>query len=111
MQAWRFDNAPCWTANTDCCVCCAAAPPAGPSTPTYSELWSVLVGNGNQFGVGTNPSSLTALNTQAAALRDELSSQSTGNNTLTIADALWTKGVTLNPAYAGDMQRLFKVRT
>ena len=51
-----------------------------------------------------------------AALRDALARQASGGTVnLTIADALWTKGVSfklkfkLNPSYAGDMQRLFKV--
>lgn len=67
-----------------------------------------LTGNATQFAGNTTP--LAALNTQVAALRDALSRQASGGNTLTLADALWTKGIAMNPAYAGDMQRLFKVR-
>ncbi len=86
--------------------CAAARSTAGPASITYNELWSVLAGNATQFTGDTT--SLAALNTQVAALRDELNRQAAGSN-LTIADALWTKEISLNPAYAGDMQRLFKV--
>jgi hypothetical protein len=54
---------------------------------------------------------LAALNSQAAALCGQLTRQSsTSNNTLVIANALWTKDVTLKPAYAGSMKALFEVR-
>jgi hypothetical protein len=77
-------------------------------TPTYNELWSSAAGNATQFTGDSTP--LAALNTQVAALRDALGRQASGGTlNLSIADALWTKGVALNPAYAGDMQRLFKV--
>lgn len=91
------------------CASCASSPSrlTGPSTPTYNELWSVVAGNATQFTGDATP--LEALNTQVAALRNALSRQASGGTlNLTIADALWTKGVSLNPAYAGDMQRLFK---
>lgn len=81
---------------------------AGPSTPTYNELWGVVAGNATQFTGDSTP--LAALNIQVAALRDALARQASGGTVnLTIADALWTTGVSLNPSYAGDMQRLFKV--
>jgi methyl coenzyme M reductase beta subunit len=62
-------------------------------------------GGSAAFGAG----GLSDINTQVADLRAALSRQSTGNNTLTIADALWTRDIAVNPAFAGDMQRLFKV--
>jgi hypothetical protein len=85
-------------------------------------LWHVVAGNATQFAGNTtqlpgnatqlagNNTSLAALNTHVAALRDALGRQASGGNNLTVADALWTKGIALSRAYAGDMQRLFKVR-
>jgi hypothetical protein len=66
-----------------------------------------VAGNATQFT--GDATTLEALNTQVAALRNALSRQASGGTlNLTIADALWTKGVSLNPAYAAEMQRLFK---
>lgn len=78
---------------------------AGPSTPTYNEILSVVTGGSAAFG----GSSLADINTQVAALRAALSRQSAGNNTLTMTDAVWARDIAVNPAFAGDMQRVFKV--
>lgn len=67
---------------------------AGPSTPTYNEILSVVAGGSAAFGAG----GLADINTQVAALCAALSRQSAGNNTLTIADAVWTRGIAVNPA-------------
>lgn len=83
---------------------------AGLPSPTYNEIWKVVAGS-TQFGSSSTDSAaaLGALNSQVAALRSASSRQSAGENVLSIADGVWTKGIELNPAYANSMKALFKV--
>lgn len=76
---------------------------------TFNELWSVVAGNTTALPGANSTAALAALNNQAAGLQAALGRQATGNNTLAIANGIWTKDIALKPAYAGEMQRLFRV--
>jgi hypothetical protein len=76
---------------------------------TFNELLQAVTRLDNQAGNST--AVLAAFNSQAAGLQAELARQVGVGNNLTIANALWTQGIAVNPAYAGELQRLFKVRS
>ena len=79
----------------------------GVPSVTFNELLQAVTRLDNQAGNST--AVLAAFNSQAAGLQAELARQVGVGNNLTIANALWTKGIAVNPAYAGELQRLFKV--
>jgi hypothetical protein len=73
-----------------------------PNSATPVQEWQVLTAQ-QHLPHSTARSLHCAANSPTSLLR-------TSHNDLAIANALWTKDVTLNPAYAGSMKALFKVR-
>lgn len=76
---------------------------AGVPSDNYSQLFKLVVGNSSS----ASSTDLTAFNGRAAMLQGLLADQSSSANKLVIANALWTKGVTLNPTYVSRMKLLF----
>ena len=78
-----------------------------PST-THSELFMVLSGL-SPVSSGNSTEALRVLNDRAAGLHGVLTSQSSDDNKLIVANALWTKSLTLLPSYPAQMKALFGV--
>lgn len=76
---------------------------AGPGTKTQQELWRATAGPSTALSA----TSATTLNQQSSALQKRLNSQAGGSIQLVIANAIWTKDITVRKSYADEMKASF----